>query len=222
MSTQLRLALLVTAAFGAGWTLSSCGSSGGNGNGNSDGSTPSNNLFACAGASCGSSELQTYQTCVTGKCGDAFKSCYGPGSLQGNFNGGQCGDYRTCVQKCGCSDYQCFVACGVRPVACQLCEATVSACEESSGCTKPACLGAIPDGGVSFPDGSFILPDADIGAFLDALSAPATCNDLLNCCNMLATPSKELCLMQYNDLKPMGDQQCAYGYNGLKIAQICK
>jgi hypothetical protein len=231
MSTQLRLALLVTAAFGAGWTLSSCGSS-------SNSGTPSNNLFACTGSSCSSSDLQSYQTCVTGKCGDKLKTCYGPGALQGNFGGGQCGDYFTCVQKCGCSNVPCVLACGEPSGACQTCIETASACEESSGCSKPACFGSTPDAGITIPgrDGGFTFPDvsipdafggildADFGSLFDALSAPGTCSDLLACCNgMAAGPFKDTCTRQYDDLKAQGgDTSCMLGLNTLKLAGFCK
>jgi hypothetical protein len=236
MRSDLRLTLAMVVAFGTGWTLSSCGSS------SNSGTTPGNGLFACKGTSCSSSELSTYESCVTSHCGDTLKSCFGPGALSGNFSGGQCGDYIGCVQKCGCSpSLTCLQACGEPSQACTTCSQMVDTCENGSGCSKPACFGggSGSDAAVVKTDGgsrdtsvsdssSFSIPDAlpgfdgNLGGLLDALGAPATCDDLLSCCNgMAAGPGKEQCMTAYTASKAQGDAICMLVVNSYKLAGTC-
>ena len=124
-------------------------------------------------SSCSKAELDTYNSCTYAACETQYKACYGAGVQMGNFSG-PCGTFITCTSKCGCGDLGCFLGCGMPSSACVTCSEAVATCQESSSCTKPACLrtpdaGATPifDGGL--PDFSFPFPFD--GGFPDVPSA---------------------------------------------------
>ena len=182
------------------------GGSGGAATGGAGGGGGSPNLAGCgtSGNTCTKAETDTYNQCLISKCESSYTPCIGTGWRTGSF-GGLCGTWFQCVNKCGCNDINCFVACGQPSAECQSCLMTASSCQKSM-CPQPACYTMSPDAGAT-------NPGADGGA-------GGTCADLLKCCDKLPTPeSKANCMA---GAAGNNDQQCSIALAAFKGAGLCQ
>jgi hypothetical protein len=209
------------------------GGTGGTGTGGTGGTS---SVGCGTGANtCTQAERNAWDQCVYPKCKTQYDSCYGAGALMGNFSG-PCGTWIKCFNTCGCG-LACLVTCGAPPAECQSCAMAVDTCQNSSGCSRPACLQPpdaglpnldggfqIPDGGFQIPDGGFQIPDGgfpDLGFTLPD-GGLGTCADLLTCCNAIADAQKKAtCQQQYAASMSFGDFACGAAYRAHQLAGDC-
>jgi len=139
--TLLAVALLVSAA--------GCG--GGSSSGNY--TSPTGRSPATGGQCPGSTSGQTctgeqaYYDCLTKACGTEAKACFGNNYLKGDYTGGSCSDFMTCMMACPCDSTAdaCTTQCAVTYVmsaagaACATCTTTLQACTTLAACTAPVC-----------------------------------------------------------------------------------
>ncbi len=143
--------------------------------------------MGCSTGACNPSDVQAYGTCIESACSQQYTACFGPGYASGDFNGGPCGTYYSCITKCGCKDTACIQGCGAAPTACQMCIAnTITNCVASSGCKSPVCGDA----------------SAQITGY-------KTCADLMTCCAAITdSTQKTLCNTEYQNAAGSGDAVC--------------
>ncbi len=144
-------------------------------------------MMSCTSSgACDQAETEAYGTCVADTCDADYKLCFGPNYRSGKYSE-VCGEYYTCLAKCGCNDSACFSACGLAPTDCQLCLSNhLTYCAQNSGCKQPSCTAGSADAG-------------KLG----------TCADLAKCCAAITDATyKTLCQAEYNGAKGSGDIVC--------------
>lgn len=146
----------------------------------------------------GDNECPEYVNCTQSKCGNALSSCYGAGYESGDFSGGACETYLSCLADCS-QNQNCDSTCiqGCTPDSgCQTCLLNTF-----GGCVQRECLSEIQEcAGGEFPGGEIpMLPDKG-------------CADLLACCETLDATMKADCISAHDILKSSGDLACAAGY----------
>jgi hypothetical protein len=201
---------------GGGGTGGTGGAGGTGGGGGTGGASLGCGVGGGGSSSCSKAELDTYNNCTYAACETQFKACYGAGVMMGNFSG-PCGTFITCTSKCACTNLTCLLACGAPSNECIACGQAVATCQESSSCTKPACL-RTPDGGVTLPDGGFPFPFD--GGLPDGLFG-GTCADLTACCAAIADTAKKAQCTAVLGAAAGSDLACGAAYSGYKANGDC-
>ncbi len=125
-----------------------------------DGACPSDSgaLLVDAGDAC-----PAYEACVkstmAGSCASKWQACYGADYESGDYTGGSCAAYMTCVRGCGC-DATCLQGCSADSV----CSSCVT---DAEVCSRTACL------------------DPYNSCINGAVDAGHPCSDLAGCCAAL-------------------------------------
>jgi hypothetical protein len=195
------------------------GGTGGSGGGGAGGMASLGCGVGAGSSSCNKAELDTYNNCTYAACETQFKACFGAGVAMGTF-GGACGTFIQCTSKCGCSDLTCFLGCGTPSAECLTCSEAVQTCQDSSSCTKPACLQQ-PDGGTPNPIFDGGLPSFDgLPSFPDGLFG-GTCADLTTCCAAIADAPKKAQCQATLGIAGGNDTICGAAYSAFKASGDC-
>ncbi len=118
----------------------------------SDSGTPTK--FACADTSpmAMTSQDQACSSCIMSMCSSEATTAYGSGFASGDYSGGACGSYITCVAGCACGDTNCLGTCSVPDSACSDALQAGATCSDqkcSSVCGSSIVIGG-DDGGIGF------------------------------------------------------------------------
>jgi hypothetical protein len=200
-------------AFGAG-----CGGDDDDGAGGNGGGKTGSKLSAAAvaGGACQMmgddtecKGIDEYSACLQDKCAAEYKQCLGAGYLKGDFSGGKCETYLSCVTG---EDDSCHNDC-TRDAECTNCMVgMIATCTLGAGCTAPTCTTKSSGnaGKGSTTNGS----GGSSGGGTAGISGTGnkTCKDLESCCNSLPASQKEPCLQAYNAVKGVGDAGCSGVY----------
>jgi hypothetical protein len=76
---------------------------------------------------------QACTSCVTSMCSSEGTTAYGSGFASGDYGGGACGSYITCVAACACNDTTCLEKCGLPDSSCE------SAIQAGATCSDQKC-----------------------------------------------------------------------------------
>jgi hypothetical protein len=205
-------------AFGAG-----CGGDDDDGAGG-NGGKKSSNLSAAdvAGGACemmsggDDSEckgVDEYSECTQNKCAAEYKTCLGAGYAKGDFSGGKCETYFSCIND---SKDKCQNDCE-RDAACTACfVSTLATCVASAGCTYPTCTtGGNAGKGSATGGGSGGSGESGKSGGTAGITGTGnkTCKELESCCNSLPASQKEPCVLAYNNAKGLGDAACSGVYS---------
>jgi hypothetical protein len=94
--------------------------------------------FACADEDpmAMTSADQACTSCVESMCASEATNAYGSGFASGNYGGGACGSYVSCIAGCACNDTSCLGKCGAPSQTCQTALQAGETCSDQK-CSSP-------------------------------------------------------------------------------------
>lgn len=187
----------------------------GGGSGSSNYTSPTGRSPANGGECPASSSGETctgedaYYDCLIAACDAQSKACFGSNYMKGDFTGGVCADFMTCMLACPCdaTGDTCVGTCvstyilAATATACMTCATTLQGCTDAAGCVEPVCT----------PTGTNTNTSTTTGASCTALAA---------CC--AAVPATATAQCQAALTAAAGDETtCSAILGGFQSSGLC-